>query len=165
MQSFSQKASSVLEKKIFKGFYHIWAWQPSWSMDCNHFSNLSFPCPREAPNEIWATLTQRLQRRSFEILHIFSHTNPASYFGRPPIPDKLYKDSAIRHSRFWRRRFLKVFNIYGHGSHLGQWTATILAIFHFPAPGRLQMKFVQHWPKGFRGKVVWNSEHFSYANA
>ena len=28
------------------------------------FRNLSFPCPRQAPNEIWATLTQRLQRRS-----------------------------------------------------------------------------------------------------
>ena len=27
--------------------------------------------------------------------------------------------------------FLKVFTIYGHGGHLGQWTATILAIFHF----------------------------------
>ena len=30
----------------------------------HHFSNLPFPCPREAPNEIWATLAQRLQRRS-----------------------------------------------------------------------------------------------------
>ena len=76
MQRFSHKVSSVLEKKIFKGFYHIWPWWPSWSMDRNHFSNLSFPCPREAPSEIWATLAQRLQRRSFEILNIFSHTNP-----------------------------------------------------------------------------------------
>ena len=24
---------SVLEKKIFKSFYHIWTWQPSWSCD------------------------------------------------------------------------------------------------------------------------------------
>ena len=23
----------VPEKKIFKGFYHIWAWRPSWSCD------------------------------------------------------------------------------------------------------------------------------------
>ena len=29
--------------------------------------------------------------------------------------------------------FLKVFTIYGHGGHLGQWTKTILEIFHFPA--------------------------------
>ena len=64
MQRFSPKASSVLEKKIFKGFYHIWAWWPSWSTNCDHFSNLSFPHPKEAPYEIWAKLAQRLQRRS-----------------------------------------------------------------------------------------------------
>ena len=63
------KASSVLEK-IFKGFYHIWAWWPSWLMNCDHFSNLSFPCPKEAPHEIWATLAQRLQRRSLNFSHI-----------------------------------------------------------------------------------------------
>ena len=45
-------------------FYYIWVWQPSWSMDCNHFSNLSFPQPKEAPYEIWAKLAQQLQRRS-----------------------------------------------------------------------------------------------------
>ena len=53
-----------MEKKIFKGFYYIWAWQPSWSTDRDHFSNLSFPHPKEAPYEIWAKLAQRLQRRS-----------------------------------------------------------------------------------------------------
>ena len=77
-----------------------------------------------------------------------------SNFGRPPVPDDICKDSATRHPRFWRRRFLKVFTIYGHGGHLGQWMATILAIFHFPAPGRLQMKFEQYWPKGSRGEVI-----------
>ena len=64
MQRFSPKASSVLEKKIFKGFYHIWAWRPSWSMDHDHFSNFSFPQPKEAPHEIRAKLAQGLQRRS-----------------------------------------------------------------------------------------------------
>ena len=64
MQRFSHKASSVLEEKIFKGFYHIWAWRPSWSTNLDHFSNLSFPQPKEAPYEIWAKLAQRLQRRS-----------------------------------------------------------------------------------------------------
>ena len=56
-----------------------------------------------------------------------------SNFGRPHAPDDLLKDSATRHPLFLRRRFLKVFTIYGHGGHLGQWTATILAIFHLPA--------------------------------
>ena len=64
-----------MEKKIFKGFYHIWAWQPFWSMDHTHFSNLSFSCPR-----------------------------------------------------------------------------------------RLRMKFEQHWPRGFRGKAIWNYQHFFHTN-
>ena len=55
-----------------------------------------------------------------------------SNFGRPPVPDDLSKDSDPRHPQFWRRRFLKVFTIYGHGGHLDQWTVTILAIFHSP---------------------------------
>ena len=51
-------------KKIFKGFYNIWAWRSSWPMDRNCFSNLSLSSPKEAPLETWATLAQRLQRRS-----------------------------------------------------------------------------------------------------
>ena len=75
-----------------------------------------------------------------------------SNFGRPPVPDDICKDSATMHPQFWR--FLKVFTIYGHGGNLCQWTATILAIFHFPAPGRLQMKFEQQLPRGSRGEVT-----------
>ena len=88
-----------------------------------------------------------------------------SNFGRPPVPNDLCKDSAPRHPRFWRRRFLKVFTIYGHGGHLGQLTATILAIFHSPNLRRLHMKFVQNWPRASRREVVWNSEYFSHTNA
>ena len=86
-----------------------------------------------------------------------------SNFGRPPVSNDLCKDSALRHPLFWRRRFLKVFTIYGHGGHLGQWTTIILAIFRFPNLRRLHMKFGQQWPRGFR-EVVWNSEHFSHTN-
>ena len=74
-----------------------------------------------------------------------------SNFGRPPVPDNLSKDSAPRHPRFWRRRFLKVFTIFGHGGHLGQRTATILANFHSLNLRRLHMKFEQNWPRGSRG--------------
>ena len=82
------------------------------------------------------------------------HDHYFSNFGRPPVPDGLSKDSAPRRPRFWRRRFLKVFTIYGHGGHLGQCTATILAIFHSPNLRRLHMKFVQNWHRGSRGEVV-----------
>ena len=51
-------------RRFFKGFNHIWAWRPSWSMNRDHFSNLSFPQPKEAPYEICAKLAQWLQRRS-----------------------------------------------------------------------------------------------------
>ena len=27
-----------------KGFYHIWAWWPSWSCDQHHVNKFSFPC-------------------------------------------------------------------------------------------------------------------------
>ena len=37
----------------FKGFYHIWAWWPSWSCDLYHLYKLSFLLPKEAPYEIW----------------------------------------------------------------------------------------------------------------
>ena len=77
-----------------------------------------------------------------------------SNFGRSPVSDDLCKDSAPRHPRFWRRRILKAFTIYGHGGHLGQPTATILAIFHSPNLRRLHMKFEQNWPRGSRGEVI-----------
>ena len=32
----------VREKKNFKGFYHIWAWRPSWSCHPNAKNKLSF---------------------------------------------------------------------------------------------------------------------------
>ena len=39
--------------KFLKGFYHIWAWQPSWSCDLDHLYKLSFRLPKEAPHKIW----------------------------------------------------------------------------------------------------------------
>ena len=37
-----------------------------------------------------------------------------SNFGSPPVPEDICKDSAKRHARFWRKRFLKVFPIQMH---------------------------------------------------
>ena len=151
-----------------------------------------FHSPAPKRYEIWATLAQRLQSRSHLTLSSFFYTNVLgpykcigkqtwprrkkvngqtsmydhhfSNFSWPPVPDCLCKDSVPRHPLFWRRRFLKVYTIYGHGGHLGKWTTFILAIFHSPVPRRLQMKFEQYWPRGYRGEVVWNSQHFSHTN-
>ena len=48
-------------KRIFlKGFYHIWAWWPSWSCDHNHFEQT---IPKDSPYEIRVQLAQWFQRR------------------------------------------------------------------------------------------------------
>ena len=40
------------KKKFFSGFYHIWAWQPSWSCDLDFTIKLSSPLPMDAPHKI-----------------------------------------------------------------------------------------------------------------
>ena len=61
--SFVKIGPPVLEKKILKGFYHIWAWRASWSCDMDHLYKLSFPLSKEAPHKIWLWLAKRFQRR------------------------------------------------------------------------------------------------------
>ena len=46
-------------RRFLKGFYHIWAWQPSWSCDPDPINKLSFPHPTEALYEIWLWLAQQ----------------------------------------------------------------------------------------------------------
>ena len=71
MPSFKIIGLLVLEKKIFKGFYHIWAWRPSWSCDLYHLPKLSFPLPKEDSHEIWHLLAERFQRRCLKIMVIY----------------------------------------------------------------------------------------------
>ena len=58
-----------------------------------------------------------------------------SNFGKPPGPNDLYakiQPQGILGSG--DEDFESFFTIYGHGGHLGQWTATILVIFRSPRP-------------------------------
>ena len=32
------------KEDFLKGFYHIWAWWPSWLCDQDHVNKFSFPC-------------------------------------------------------------------------------------------------------------------------
>ena len=58
-------------RRFLKGFYHIWAWRPSWSCDpdavnkrdSDAVNKLSFPLPKEAPHKIWLWSAKRFQRR------------------------------------------------------------------------------------------------------
>ena len=122
-----------------RGFRGEFVW------NSQHFSHTNVWCPYKCIGMQTWPCRKKISTSMYD--HHFSN------FGRPPVTDDLCKDSAPRHSLFWRRRFLKVFTIYGHGSHLGQWTATILAIFHSPNLRKLHIKFEQHWPRGFRGKL------------
>ena len=46
-----------------KGFYHIWAWRPSWSCDLDFLYTHWFPIPIDASYKIWLWLAKRFQRR------------------------------------------------------------------------------------------------------
>ena len=47
------RPASSGEEDFLKGFYHIWAWRPSWSRDPDAVNKISFPLPKEAPHKIW----------------------------------------------------------------------------------------------------------------
>ena len=45
--------------------------------------------------------------------------------------------------------FRRVFNIYGHGGHLGHVTSIMLLNLNFLVPKSLHVKFGSKWPTGF----------------
>ena len=65
MPSFVEIRPPVPEK-IFKGFYHIWAWQPSRSCDPGAVNKLSSPLPKEAPHKIGFNWTAVSEKKVFE---------------------------------------------------------------------------------------------------
>ena len=60
-------------RRFLKGFYHIWAWRPSWSCDPDAANKISFPLPKEAPHKIWLWSAQRFRRR--RCLKLFTTTD------------------------------------------------------------------------------------------
>ena len=69
MLSFKIIGLLVLEKKIFKSFYHILAWRPSWSCDLDHLYKLSFSLSKEAPHKNLALIGQAVsEEKMFEIV-------------------------------------------------------------------------------------------------
>ena len=112
-------------------------------MDHAYFSNLSFSCPKEAPQKIEQHRPRGFKGGHLKLSTFFlykcmgpiqMHTEAnltlpqkgqmSMYdhhlrnFGRPPVPDNLCKDSATRHPRFRRSRFLKVFTRMGMAATL-----------------------------------------------
>ena len=50
-------------RRFLKGFYHIWAWRPSWSCDLDFLYIRWFPLPIDASYKIWLWLAKPFQRR------------------------------------------------------------------------------------------------------
>ena len=50
-----------------KGFYHIWAWRPSWSCDLDFLYTHLFPLPIDASYKIWLWVGQAVsEKKIFE---------------------------------------------------------------------------------------------------
>ena len=47
----SLKSDQRLWRRFLKGFYHIWAWRPSWSCDLDYLCTRWFPLPIDASNQ------------------------------------------------------------------------------------------------------------------
>ena len=58
-----KSACRFWRRRFLKGFYHIWAWQPSWSCDPDAANKILFPLPKEAPHKIWLQSVKRFLRR------------------------------------------------------------------------------------------------------
>ena len=51
--SFAEIGPLVPEKTIFDGFYHIWAWWPSWSCDQQHINiYIHFHVPKSLQTDL-----------------------------------------------------------------------------------------------------------------
>ena len=65
-----KSACRFWRRRSLKGFYHIWAWGPSWSCDPDAANKLWFPLPKEAPHKIWLWSGKRFwRRRSLSIVN------------------------------------------------------------------------------------------------
>ena len=71
----------VQEKKIFKGFYHIWAWRPSWSCDLDHLYKYFVPPSQGGSTENLALIGQAVSEEK-----MFENVD-----GRTPDPWVYYK--------------------------------------------------------------------------
>ena len=69
--SFVEIGPPVPEKKILKGFYHIWAW-PSWSGDPHAANKISFSFSNQGGQVVSERMFEHCERQT-EISDRFSH--------------------------------------------------------------------------------------------
>ena len=62
-----KSARRFWRRRFLKGFYHIWAWRPSWSCDPDAANKLSFPLPKEPPHKNLVLIGQAVsEKKMFE---------------------------------------------------------------------------------------------------
>ena len=69
--------------------------------------------------------------------------------GSTRIDNATYSVSRSSVKWFWRRRFFKVFTIYGHGGHVGHVTQLICINFHSYSPLSFHMNLGSKCPTVF----------------
>ena len=100
-------------KKMFEGFYHIWAWKSSWSSQ-HHM---------EAPYEIWFqtiwcfVMKKKNRSRSTQDHHL-------GKLGSTRVPDAVYQISTISANRFRRKRFLRILPYLGVAAIVTDWSSS-----------------------------------------
>ena len=88
--SFLEISPPVMEKKNFEGFYHKWAWRPSWSCDPDTTMKLLFPLPKEATYTLFGLIGQAVSEEK-----IFENVNGRRTGDGPLVSYKLtYEASA-----------------------------------------------------------------------
>ena len=115
----SFEAFLILEKKIFKCFYHIWAWRPSCSISLNHLNKLAILFWQKAPFEIWWKWLKWFQRRrhlkkihNFFYMYLFQRQRQITLKGQNFIKLKSfttlfthYKFQPLVFNTFWENDF------------------------------------------------------------
>ena len=67
----------IWRRRFLKGFYHIWAWQPSWSCELDNLYIQYIPYSIDASHKIWLWIAKRFQRRSWlNIMVIYMYIAP-----------------------------------------------------------------------------------------
>ena len=75
MQRLGHKAYLVLKNKIFKGFYHIWAWRSSWSRTATILAIFNSPAPRRLPKKFEQHWPSNFRREVVWNSQHFPHSN------------------------------------------------------------------------------------------
>ena len=62
-----RQPSGSWQRRFLKCFYHIWAWQPSWSCDQHYVDEFSFPCPYKLTFKFWLKMAQWLLIKQVQV--------------------------------------------------------------------------------------------------